>query len=435
MRQSIFAQLHKRWPGLKPRRLWLGVAALQVLALVFLYLNWPPVVLTLLVPEEEQQGWQTLIQTFQAQHPKTKIRLISRKNLGGYLTKQLKEGNCEPEGAPKDAPDLVYIDVIWVPEFAVKGCLKDLTAHLTPQLKAQFAPQTLEDGEYDGKLYRIPLRSDVGMLYYRFDLLNRGGYQHPPKTFAELLEISQTLKQKKLAEWGFLWQGDQYEGLIATFVEVLAGYGGYWVDPETSAVGLDQPQAIQAVQFLRNTLRTKVSPSSVFTLSEKESLEQFKAGKTVFLRHWPRARALLEASDSNVVGKVKAVPLQLQTNGHQGKPCNGSWGLGIADKTQHFNQAWQAVRFFTSEKAQRQFTRETRFMPSQKAVLEQEPPEIQQAAANAVDRPRIPEYDQASEILQAALSQALNPDLPDQDVERIMQMAAEETYQILPPPA
>lgn len=408
------------------KRFWLGIAAVQVLALGLLYFTWPPVVLTLLVPEDEAQAWKPLIQKFEAKHPKTKISLITTKNLGGFLSKQLKEGSCLPQGSP----DLVYIDVIWVPEFAVRGCLQDLSGRFDAEMRSQFTSQAVKDGEYFGKSYRIPLRSDMGMLYYRSDLLAQAGYSQPPQTFTDLIKISQTLKQKQLVEWGFLWQGDQYEGKIATFVEILAGHGGYWIDEETRQVGLDQPKAIQAVQFLRNTLTSKVSPTSVLTYSEAESLTQFKRGKSMFLRHWPRAQRLLAEDET-----VKSVPMQLQVQGHVGGPCNGSWGLGIAKKTQHSDQAWRAIRFFTSETAQRQFSQATQFIPSHKAVLKQESPEVQKAITKVIYRPRIPEYDQASEILQAALSQALNPDTSDQAVEEIMKKATAETDQLLNPPS
>lgn len=408
------------------KRFWLGIAAVQVLALGLLYFTWPPVVLTLLVPEDESQAWKPLIQKFEAKHPKTKISLITTKNLGGFLSKQLKEGSCLPQGSP----DLVYIDVIWVPEFAVRGCLQDLSERFGKEMRSQFTSQAVKDGEYFGKSYRIPLRSDMGMLYYRSDLLAQAGYPQPPQTFTDLIKISQTLKQKQLVEWGFLWQGDQYEGKIATFVEILAGHGGYWIDEKTRQVGLDQPEAIQAVQFLRNTLTSKVSPTSVLTYSEAESLTQFKRGKSMFLRHWPRAKRLLADDEM-----VKSVPMQLQVQGHSGGPCNGSWGLGIAKKTQHSDQAWRAIRFFTSETAQRQFSQATQFIPSHKAVLKQESPEVQKAITKVTYRPRIPEYDQASEILQTALSQALNPDTSDQMVEEIMKKATSDTDQLLNPPS
>ena len=102
----------------------------------------------------------------------------------------------------------------------------------------------------------MPFRSDAGMLYYRQDLLESAGYQ-PPETFEELVSISEDLQNRGLAKLGYLWQGKQYEGLAAMFVEILEGYGAFWVNPETLEVGLDRPEAIQAVEFLRSTLEKK----------------------------------------------------------------------------------------------------------------------------------------------------------------------------------
>ncbi|NEQ28568.1 MAG: extracellular solute-binding protein, partial [Microcoleus sp. SIO2G3] len=62
---------------------------------------------------------------------------------------------------------------------------------------------------------------------YRKDLLEQAGYE-PPETFEELVNISQDLQGKKAARWGYVWQGRQYEGLSAMFVEILDGFGGFW---------------------------------------------------------------------------------------------------------------------------------------------------------------------------------------------------------------
>lgn len=87
----------------------------------------------------------------------------------------------------------------------------------------------------------MPFRSDAGMLYYRTDLLEENGFD-PPETTEELLEISRSLQEQGAVEWGYVWQGRQYEGLAAVFVEILEGHGGFWVNPETEEVGLDDPE-------------------------------------------------------------------------------------------------------------------------------------------------------------------------------------------------
>ncbi|NEP41688.1 MAG: hypothetical protein F6K35_21625, partial [Okeania sp. SIO2H7] len=36
-------------------------------------------------------------------------------------------------------------------------------------------------------------------------------------TFQELIDISKYLQNQNLVEWGYIWQGKQYEGLSAMF--------------------------------------------------------------------------------------------------------------------------------------------------------------------------------------------------------------------------
>ncbi len=89
-------------------------------------------------------------------------------------------------------------------------------------------------GQLDGRLYRLPMQADVGVLYYRQDLLQRGSL---PGT---LEQLEQLVKAQSPAV-GYLWQGSRYEGLVANFVEVLAGLGGTWIDPTTGKATLDAP--------------------------------------------------------------------------------------------------------------------------------------------------------------------------------------------------
>ncbi len=66
---------------------------------------------------------------------------------------------------------------------------------------------------------------------------------------------------------------------MANFVEVLAGYGGFWIEPSTGSVGLDQAAAIASPTFLADTIRQGVSPQMVTSYGETESFGQFWGGK------------------------------------------------------------------------------------------------------------------------------------------------------------
>lgn len=79
-----------------------------------------------------------------------------------------------------DDPDILQLDIIWTAEFAAAGWLLPLDS-FAPDL-ASFFPVTVAANRWERKLYALPWFVDVGMLYWRTDLLDR-----PPLSFASLL--------------------------------------------------------------------------------------------------------------------------------------------------------------------------------------------------------------------------------------------------------
>jgi multiple sugar transport system substrate-binding protein len=394
-------------------------------------LSQEPVTLTLLMTATEVQPWkEILVPEFEQKNPGIRINVIEGPN-----ATDLNEDLYTSAFILGDSPyDLINMDVIWTPKFAAAGWLLPLEDRITDtQLKA-FLDKDVEGGRYNGKLYRIPFRSDAGMLYYRTDLLKQAGY-NPPETFEELVKISQELQGKTDVNWGYLWQGGQYEGLSAMFVEVLEGFGGYWVNPETKEVGLDQPAAIEAVEFLRNTIKIGISPPGVTTYKEEETRRIFQNGEAVFLRSWPYVWPLANQKTSAVNGKIGIKPMVHSPNSPSGA-CLGGWGLGISKSSKNPDAAWKAIQFFTSEEAQRKFILETGFVPSRRSLFTDSEivskyghyPELLQVVEKAVLRPPIAQYAQTSDILQRYLSAAISGRMSS---ERAMKAAAAETRRLL----
>ena len=49
----------------------------------------------------------------------------------------------------------------------------------------------------DGRLVALPYRTDMGVLFYRTDLLHKSGYRGPPSTWSELGEMARTMPLAK----------------------------------------------------------------------------------------------------------------------------------------------------------------------------------------------------------------------------------------------
>jgi multiple sugar transport system substrate-binding protein len=390
-----------------------------------------PVTLNLLMTAPDAEPWkQGIIKDFETKNPGIKIEIIEGPNATDLL-----ENLYTSAFILGDSPyDLINMDVVWTPKFAAANWLLDLTDKITEAELAAFSEKDVEGRRYKGKLYAIPMRSDLGMLYYREDLLKEAGF-NPPESFDDLVTISQNLKEKGKVDWGYVWQGKQYEGLAAMFVEILEGFGGYWVNPETLEVGLDKPQTVEAIEFLKSTIASQISPPGVTTYQEEETRQIFQNGNSVFLRNWPYVWPLANKESSAINGKIAIKPMVHTKNGSSGA-CLGGWALGISKSSKHPEEAWKAIKYFTSEEAQRKFVLEAGFVPSRRElfldpqIVAKYPhyPELLKVVDKAVLRPPIAQYAQASDILQRYLSAALTNRLTPQVA---MKNAASETRQLL----
>src|SRR3954451_10766632 len=66
-------------------------------------------------------------------------------------------------------PDILQLDVIWTPEFAAAGWILPL-ARVLPDTAAS-SRSKIEANRWPDSVYAIPWFADVGMLYWRTDLM------------------------------------------------------------------------------------------------------------------------------------------------------------------------------------------------------------------------------------------------------------------------
>ncbi len=258
--------------------------------------------------------------------------------------------------AAKDPDPTVYLgDVIWPAEFAAAGWALDLTPYISKEELSKFLPGTIKAVTYKGRIYALPVFTDGGLLYYRKDLLEKYGYDHPPRTWDELVEMAQKISKAE-GIYGFVFQGAQYEGLVCVANEFIHSNGGEIIGPN-GEIKVNSPEVIEALQFMHDLIyKYKISPESVTTFKEEDARHVFQQGKAVFMRNWPYANSplRLNSPESAVRGKYDVAPMPRGPRGKSGAATLGGWNIFVnpfAPKEKR-EAAIKFAKFMSSETAQ-----------------------------------------------------------------------------------
>lgn len=351
---------------------------------------------------------KVIIERFEKANPGIKVDMIEGPSSGDARENMYSTAFM----AKDDSYDLAYVDVAWLPKFAAQGWLRPLDDFLPPAKAAAFLPGDLAGSRYDGKLYRVPIQSDGGMLYYRKDLLAAKGLP-VPRTWAELVRAAKALQTKERA--GFVFQGKQYEGLVCAFLEVVWGFGGDLLGPD-GAVLIDRPEAVAALQALVDGIYADgVIPQAVLTYQEEEARNVFQEGRAVFMRNWPYAWNLMQKEGSPVRGKIGIVPMVAGPGG-KGAATLGGWGFALSAYSRHPAEAFKLAEYFAAPESQRTAFLQGGILPTRKSLYSD--PDVLRVAPHMKDlgrvldgarpRPVHPRWPRMSDALQMHVSAALS---------------------------
>ena len=354
-----------------------------------------PEPVSILMPAPFADATAELVETFNREHPGIALS-VTRGPLETEAVSDLAISSLLLGNSPYD---VLLMDVTWTPKYAKAGWLEPLEAWLGADALEDLAPGAELGNAFDGHLWRFPLVADMGLLFWRTDLM-----EAPPRTPAELEAISQSLQQEGRVRWGYVWEGRQYEGLSCTYLEVLRGFGGRWL--RDGSPDLNSNAAIAASQWLRHLVDVGITPPAVANMAEPEALQTFETGDAAFMRNWPYAWAELNRDGSLLAGKV-GITTMVSEPQEPHVATQGSWGLSVLSSSQHKQAAVEALQFLTSTAAQKQLNLNWGYTPTRLSVFEDPEliranpvlPELQAALAAAVLRPVTPIYAQLSDLL------------------------------------
>jgi multiple sugar transport system substrate-binding protein len=273
-----------------------------------------------------------------------------------FSTNERKELLARSLRNKSDRIDVFAVDQIWVSRFSKWS--EPLEAYFTPADRSRFLPNALQSCYLDSTLMAIPMYIDIGMLYYRRDLLQKlPDFAAVERRLRESMSWDEFLGlQKRLGVSGdrfYLFQANDFEGLVCNYFEFLAG-----IDPSAFAgnsVNLSGPSARAALQHMVDLVwKRKASPPLVVEFDEPQSYLYMLDHDAVFLRGWPNfiENYSITYRDPDKLKAIGRAPLP-HFPGKKPVGVYGGWNLMISKFSARKDEALEFVRYMQREDTQK----------------------------------------------------------------------------------
>lgn len=285
--------------------------------------------------------------------------------------------------------DVFASDVIWTGVLGAQASVEDLSKQFYNSYNPRdFVQAAMNSATYNFSIYGVPWFTDAAMIYYRKDLLTKYGFTKPPVTWTELQTMAKTVMAQENLPYGYVFQGDKYEGGVANACEFIWNAGGQITMDnlsistdfgaeqfEPSIITIDSKASEDGFRVARQLIEQGISPEAVVNYQELEATNAFLLGKSVFMRGWPGVYGQLLKNKASInAEQVGVSPIPVLKVGTPSYSCLGGWNLMIAAHASAAKKeaAWKFIQYLTAAPQQRTRALRSGTLPTLKALYEEE---------------------------------------------------------------
>ncbi|MGZ4296622.1 MAG: extracellular solute-binding protein [Solirubrobacteraceae bacterium] len=378
-------------------------------------------------PAASSQGTVTLNNLFQQQAGYSASDLAGMTKLFEQANPHIKVNNTLVAyealhdkivaAAPAGTYDVVLGDCIWPAEFGSKGIVKDISSDVNGLPTSQIFPGALVMANYKSKYYGMPWILDTKYMFANGSMLKKAGVSPSSlKTWDGVVTALKQIKSKGLVKYPWLGSWSQAEAVVCDYAQLLGAFGGKFLDA-SGKPAFQSGGGLQALQFMKMLLYQGLADPASTSSLEEDVLKAFAQGKIAMNLNWTfQLAASLDPKQSNVAkDDVMILHTPAGSAGGPAPGCNGGQPVMITSGTKHPAEAWQFVKFITSQNVQNQYVADS--LPIWSASYD-DPAVIQKAGKqlvsvaktqlpNMILRPQVPNYNAASQALQVQIQDAL----------------------------
>ncbi len=339
-----------------------------------------------------------------------------------FSTNERKELLARSLRSRSDKLDLFSVDLIWVERFARWG--EPLDQYFPPEKRGDVLPLAMDSCFSESTLVAMPLHLDIGLMYYRSDLLSRlpdaaavEERLRESMTWQEFLDL-----QRRLGYAGkpyYIFQGDEFEGLVCNYLELVMGIDR--TSLSANRLDLSLPAARSGLQWLVNLVhREKASPLKVTEFDEPRSYRFMLDNDAVFVRGWPNFVENFRSTyaDTSRLNRIRKAALP-HFAGMEPTSVFGGWNVMLSRFSTRKPEALEFLRFLETREAQQVLYESEGFLPVARSIYSdtaymkahQDLAYYHTLLKRGFHRPSLVEYTRISDVLSHYVRLAILGDL------------------------
>ncbi|MCX7798296.1 MAG: extracellular solute-binding protein [Melioribacter sp.] len=256
-----------------------------------------------------------------------------------------------------DGIDIFAVDLIWIPRFAKWGFAMD--DYFDKNELSKINKMALEACYQNDSLVASPLFLDIGVLYYRKDLINKlpDGKKIEKKiqnslTWDEFISLG-----KRFSNYPnpfYVFQGGEFEGMLCNYHEMLTSEEIKKIF-YSNTIDLTLPASKRALQQMVDFIyKYNFTPSDVTRLDEFLSYLYANEHNAIFLRGWigfhKQYKHFLKDTSNIINFAIAPLP---HNRGSSSSGVFGGWCLMISKYSNSKEEAIKFIKFMLEKENQK----------------------------------------------------------------------------------
>ncbi|MER5181434.1 extracellular solute-binding protein [Streptomyces sp. NPDC002896] len=336
----------------------------------------------------EAPTYKALVKQFEKANPDIKVKYVN-------VQFDQAQNKFDTAAGSKGAPDVLRSEVGWTPAFAKKSYLLPLDGTEALADKDKFQSSLIEQAQYEGKTYGVPLVTDTLALVYNKELFEKAGITEAPATWDDLKSAAAKIKSKTGVD-GYWGSTDSYYAQ-----PFLYGEGADTVDVDAKKITVKSDAAVKGYKTWQGLFDGKGLHKADTTADAYAHMQDaFVSGKVAAIIQGPwEITNFYKGSAFKDKSNLGIATVPAGSSGKAGAPTGGH-NLSVyagSDKA-HQEASLKFVKFMTSAKTQEQIALKNSTLPTRDdaytAAVKADPgiAGFQTVLSAAQPRPELPEY-------------------------------------------